>query len=108
MTNLLYIFITHLFLLTDNVPDLTPVNQVIIDAANKILATIFVILGVGVGWWSIINIIKIAKDRNDSEARANHIQGLQWMFGAFISAPIIITVVNILIKQLALPQIGGN
>jgi len=72
-----------------------------------ILATIFVILGVGVGWWSIISLIKIAKDCNDSEARVNHIQGLQWMFGAFISAPILISIVNILIKQLAIPAIGG-
>gem|GEM_PF-2660157 len=29
------------------------------------------------------------------------------MFGAFISAPILISIVNILIKQLAIPAIGG-
>lgn len=107
MLDFLNSIFTHLTILAYNIPDLKPIGQVIIDAANKILATIFVILGVGVGWWSIISLIKIAKDRNDSEARANHIQGLQWMFGAFISAPILISIVNILIKQLAIPAIGG-
>lgn len=107
MLDIIFHTITHhLFFLADNIPDLKPVGQLLTDAINKIVATVFVIFAVGVGWWSIISLIKIAKDRNDHEARANHIQGFQWMFGAFISAPIVISVINILIKQLAIPQIG--
>jgi|GEM_PF-6672797 len=49
MLDFLNSIFTHLTILAYNIPDLKPIGQVIIDAANKILATIFVILGVGVG-----------------------------------------------------------